>query len=135
MAQRLCSELTKKGYNAEALHGNIKQSRRTRIMNGYKSGKFPFLVCTDVAARGIDVYDVDAVFNYDLPSENEYYLHRIGRTGRAGKTGVSFTLLTFQESVRMDEIIKYLGTEPEKLRFDGYNVLLREDNTPFFEHI
>ena len=103
-------------------------------MNDFKRGKFPILVSTDVAARGIDVDDVEAVINYDLPNENEYYLHRIGRTGRAHKHGVSFSLVTFRESVRMDEILKYMLTAPTPLKFED-DVLRKEDGSPFFDNI
>ena len=134
MTDKLTSRLVKEGYNAQCLHGDIPQSKRNTVMNDFKRGKFPILVSTDVAARGIDVDDVEAVINYDLPNENEYYLHRIGRTGRAHKHGVSFSLVTFRESVRMDEILKYMLTVPTPLKFtDG--VLCLEDGTPFFENI
>ena len=134
MTDKLTSRLVRDGYNARCLHGDIPQSKRNVVMNDFKRGKFPILVSTDVAARGIDVDDVEAVINYDLPNENEYYLHRIGRTGRAHKHGVSFSLVTFRESVRMDEILKYMLTVPIPLKFsDG--ILCREDGTPFFEHI
>ncbi len=135
MTQRVADRLVKQGYKAEALHGDIRQSQRTRIMNDYKKGKFPILVATDVAARGIDVDDVEAVINYDLPNENEYYLHRIGRTGRARRHGVAFTMLTFQETVRMDEILKYMQTKPTPLHFDEQKVLRTQDNEPFFTSI
>ncbi len=135
MAEKLCAMLKKSGYNAKALHGDIRQKQRTHIMNGFKQGEFPILVCTDVAARGIDVYDVDIVINYDLPNENEYYLHRIGRTGRAKKEGEAFTLMTFQESIKMDEIIRYMGSAPEELHFDDYGILLKENGEPFFKNI
>ena len=135
MTQRVADRLVKQGYQAQALHGDIRQSQRTRIMNDFKRGKFPILVSTDVAARGIDVDDVEAVINYDLPNENEYYLHRIGRTGRARKHGVSFTMMTFQESVRMDEIMKYMDTRPTPLHFDENKVLRTEDDEPFFKAI
>ena len=134
MTDKLTSRLVREGYNAQCLHGDIPQSKRNAVMNDFKRGKFPVLVSTDVAARGIDVDDVEAVINYDLPNENEYYLHRIGRTGRAHKHGVSFSLVTFRESVRMDEILKYMLTVPTPLKFsDG--VLRKEDGTPFFDHI
>ena len=134
MTDKLTSRLVREGYNAQCLHGDIPQARRNAVMNDFKRGKFPVLVSTDVAARGIDVDDVEAVINYDLPNENEYYLHRIGRTGRAHKHGVSFSLVTFRESVRMDEILKYMLTVPTPLKFsDG--VLRKEDGTPFFDHI
>lgn len=134
MTDRLTSRLKKEGYQAECLHGDIPQSRRNVVMNDFKRGKFPILVSTDVAARGIDVDDVEAVINYDLPNENEYYLHRIGRTGRAHKHGVSFSLVTFRESVRMDEILKYMMSAPTPLHFDS-DVLRYEDGTAFFENI
>lgn len=135
MTQRVCDRLRKQGYQAEALHGDIRQSQRTRIMNDYKAGRFPILVATDVAARGIDVDDVEAVINYDLPNENEYYLHRIGRTGRARKHGVAFTMMTFQESVRMDEIQHYMDTQPTPLHFDETRILRHADGEAFFENI
>jgi ATP-dependent RNA helicase DeaD len=135
MTQRVCDKLVKLGYQAEALHGDIRQSVRTRVMTDFKRGKFPVLVATDVAARGIDVDDVEAVVNFDLPNENEYYLHRIGRTGRARKHGVSFTMLTFQETVRMDEILKYMDSRPTPLHFDASGVLRREDGSAFFEKV
>ena len=134
MAHRLNERLHKEGYASEALHGNIPQSKRSQVMNDFKKGRFPILVCIDVAARGIDVFDVEAVINYDLPNENEYYLHRIGRTGRAHKHGVSFSLVTFRESVRMDEILKYMLTAPTPLKFED-DVLRREDGSAFFENI
>ena len=134
MTDKLTSRLKKEGYEAECIHGDIRQSQRNQTMSDFRKGKFPILIATDVAARGIDVDDVEAVINFDLPSENEYYLHRIGRTGRAHKHGVSFSLVTFQESVRMDEILKYMIAKPLPLHFtDG--VLRDENDEPFFEHI
>jgi ATP-dependent RNA helicase DeaD len=135
MAQRLSDKLKKQGYLSEALHGDIPQNQRTTIMANYKRGKFPILVCTDVAARGIDVFDVEAVINYDLPNENEYYTHRIGRTGRARKHGVSFTMMTYQESVRMNEILKYIKSTPTPLHFDVDGILRTVDEDPFFDKI
>ena len=134
MTDKLTRQLVREGYDAQCLHGDIPQAKRNVVMNDFKRGKFPILVSTDVAARGIDVDDVEAVINYDLPNENEYYLHRIGRTGRAHKHGVSFSLVTFRESVRMDEILKYMITVPTPLHFED-DVLRREDGEPFFEHI
>ena len=134
MTDRLTSKLQKEGYSAECLHGDIPQSKRNVVMSNFRKGKFPILVATDVAARGIDVDDVEAVINFDLPEENEYYLHRIGRTGRAHKHGVSFSLITFRESVRMDEILKYMIAKPLPLHFED-DVLRDEDGTAFFENI
>lgn len=135
MTHRLCERLRKEGYQAEELHGDIPQSKRNQVMTGFKHGKFPILVCTDVAARGIDVDDVEAVINYDLPNENEYYVHRIGRTGRARKHGVAFTLLSFTESVRLDEILKYLESQPTYLKFDDMGVLRTNEGQAFFDEI
>lgn len=134
MTDRVTSRLQKEGYDARCIHGDIRQSQRNETMNGFKKGKFPILVATDVAARGIDVDDVEAVINYELPNENEYYLHRIGRTGRAHKHGVSFSLVTFQEGVRMEEILKYMQSSPTPLHFES-GILRREDESPFFENI
>ena len=134
MTDRLTERLQKEGYQAECIHGDVKQSQRNVVMNDFRRGKFPILIATDVAARGIDVDDVEAVINFDLPAENEYYLHRIGRTGRAHKHGVSFSLVTFQESVRMDEILKYMIAKPLPLHFED-GILRNEDGTPFFDNI
>lgn len=134
MTDRLTERLKKEGYQAEYIHGDVKQSQRNVVMNDFRRGKFPILIATDVAARGIDVDDVEAVINFDLPAENEYYLHRIGRTGRAHKHGVSFSLVTFQESVRMDEILKYMIAKPLPLHFED-GILRNEDGTPFFDNI
>ena len=134
MTDRLTSKLKKEGYSAECLHGDITQSKRNVVMSDFRKGKFAILVATDVAARGIDVDDVEAVINFDLPEENEYYLHRIGRTGRAHTHGVSFSLVTFRESVRMDEILKYMIAKPLPLHFED-DVLRNEDGTAFFDHI
>ncbi len=135
MAHRVNAALQKGGFDSEELHGDIPQKKRSEIMRRYKHGKFPILVCTDVVARGIDVDDVEAVINYDLPNENEYYLHRIGRTGRAHKHGVAFTLMTYSESVRMDAILKYMKSEPTPLYFDEAGILRREDGIAFFDNI
>ena len=134
MTDRLTSDLKKKGYDAECIHGDVPQSKRNVVMSDFRKGKFAILVATDVAARGIDVDDVEAVVNYDLPEENEYYLHRIGRTGRAHKHGVSFSLVTFRESVRMDEILRYMIAKPLPLHFEE-DVLRNEDGTAFFDNI
>ncbi|MBQ8162126.1 MAG: DEAD/DEAH box helicase [Clostridia bacterium] len=134
MADRVTSRLKKEGYDVDVIHGDIRQSVRSETMQRFKRGKFPILIATDVAARGIDVDDVEAVINFDLPQENEYYLHRIGRTGRAHKHGVSFSLITFQDTVRMDEILRYMISTPTPLHFqDG--ILLREDGSTFFENV
>ena len=134
MTDRLTSRLQKDGYDVRCLHGDIPQGKRNEVMGDFKKGRFPILIATDVAARGIDVDDVEAVINFDLPNENEYYLHRIGRTGRAHKHGVSFSLVTFQESVRMDEILKYMIAKPVPLHFED-GVLRTENGDAFFDEV
>jgi ATP-dependent RNA helicase DeaD len=94
MVDELVSELRDRGQTVEGLHGDMKQVSRTIVMEAFKGGKVRVLIATDVAARGLDVDDVDIVFNYDLPADMEYYVHRIGRTGRMGKGGVSYTLIS-----------------------------------------
>ncbi|TAL70112.1 MAG: DEAD/DEAH box helicase [Bacteroidetes bacterium] len=89
--------LKSRGYFAEGLHGEVNQNQRERIMSNFRNGSTEILVATDVAARGIDVNDVEAVFNYDLPGDDEDYIHRIGRTGRAGKSGIAFTFVVGKE--------------------------------------
>jgi len=107
--QRLRKQLERMGYSADEIHGDLSQSRRERVMDRFKKGRFNLLVATDVAARGIHVPDVEAVINYDLPFENEYYLHRIGRTGRAGSSGKSFTLVVGREVHRLRRIQSFTG--------------------------
>lgn len=107
----LVLELQNRGYFAEGLHGDLKQMQRDRVMQGFRDGNTDILVATDVAARGIDVDDVEAVFNYDLPQDDEYYVHRIGRTGRAGKTGKSFTFIVGREAYKLKDIERYCKTK------------------------
>ena len=92
MVEEVTQYLVRNGIAAEALHGDLNQSQRTRVMDAFKSARIPLLVATDVAARGIDVNDIDYVINYDVPGHDEYYVHRIGRTGRAGKEGTAITI-------------------------------------------
>jgi len=113
--RHLTERLQRMGIAADCLHGDINQNTRNKIMDGYRKGEFPILIATDIAARGIDVADVDGVFNYDVPKENEYYLHRIGRTGRAKKEGAAYTFVSYVEIARMDEILKYTKIQVEEL--------------------
>ncbi len=103
----LVQGLKARGYLAEALHGDMRQSERTAVMSRFKSGDIGILVATDVAARGIDVDDIEAVFNYDLPNDEEYYVHRIGRTGRAGKPGQAYTFITSREYYKLRDIQRF----------------------------
>lgn len=107
----LVNGLLGRGYFAAGLHGDMKQSQRDRVMQGFRSGKTDILVATDVAARGIDVDEVEAVFNYDLPQDDEYYVHRVGRTGRAGREGRSFSFVWGKEAYKLKEIQRYCKTK------------------------
>ena len=108
MCQRLCDDFQRAGLDCECIHGDIKQSLREKAMQKYRDGKLRVLIATDVASRGIDVDDVDCVINFDVPEENEYYVHRIGRTGRAKRKGVAWSIIgNFPEKAKLDEIAKY----------------------------
>ena len=108
MCQRLCDDFQRAGADCACIHGDIRQAQREKTMQQYKSGTLPILIATDVASRGIDVDDVDCVINYDVPEENEYYIHRIGRTGRAKKKGAAYSIVSsFPEKAKLDEIAKY----------------------------
>lgn len=106
----LMEELSSSGYAVEALHGDMKQIQRDRVMAKFRGRYVNILIATDVCARGIDVDDIDAVFNYDIPMNDEYYVHRIGRTGRANKEGIAYTFLSNKEMWRLKEIMKYTKT-------------------------
>lgn len=107
MVDDLMTSLQARGYFVEALHGDMKQMQRDRVMARFRSGVIDVLIATDVAARGIDVDDVDIVFNYDVPQDVEYYVHRIGRTGRAGKSGKSVTFVAPREIYKLRDIQRY----------------------------
>ena len=107
----LINALLGRGYFAAGLHGDMKQEQRDRVMQGFRTGKTEILVATDVAARGIDVDEVEAVFNYDLPQDDEYYVHRIGRTGRAGREGRAFSFVSGKEVYKLKEIQRYCKTK------------------------
>ena len=108
MCQRLCDEFQRAGLDCECIHGDIRQSLREKTMQRYRDGKLAVLIATDVASRGIDVDDVDCVINYDVPEENEYYVHRIGRTGRAKRKGSAYSIIgNFPEKAKLDEIAKF----------------------------
>ena len=127
MCQRLCDEFQRAGAEAECIHGDIKQSLRERTMQRFHQGKLPILIATDVASRGIDVDDVDCVINYDIPEENEYYIHRIGRTGRAKRKGVAYSVVSnFPEKAKLDEIAKYSNFTITFLRLEEDGTLTPE---------
>ena len=120
--ERLTKFLQMRGVDAQCIHGDIPQRKREEVMQRFRDGKLRVFVATDVASRGIDVDDVDAVFNYEVPEENEYYIHRIGRTGRARKKGIAVSILgTFPEQAKLAEIAKYshYAIQPVKFAEDG----------------
>ena len=102
----LANQLARLGFSVDCLHGDLSQKERNQIMQNFRDGKLAILVATDVAARGIDVSDVDAVINYDVPGDNEHYTHRIGRTGRAKKEGVSYLFYVPEEKKRVQELLR-----------------------------
>lgn len=111
MVDELSTELNNHDIKAISLHGDMKQEFRTRVMEQFRTGNYPILIATDVAARGIDVDDIDLVVNFDIPQDNEYYIHRVGRTGRAGKKGVAITLVSGgKQRAGIRDIIRYTKT-------------------------
>ena len=127
MTERLKAFLMMEGLDADCIHGDIPQKKREAVMARFRRGELPIFVATDVAARGIDVDDVDAVFNYDVPLENEYYVHRIGRTGRAKRRGVAYTLVSdYPSGMRLDGIAKFTGNEVKKAHLDAEGKLVED---------
>lgn len=117
--ERVTKLLQMRGVDAQCIHGDIPQEKREKVMARFRRGELRVFVATDVAARGIDVDDVDAVFNYDVPDENEYYVHRIGRTGRAKRHGVAYTFVTdYPGLVRLNDIAKHTRNQIQPVKFD-----------------
>ncbi len=118
MCQRLSDDLRRAGIHADCIHGDMNQSARERTMKTFREGKLAVLIATDVASRGIDVEDVDCVINFDIPDENEYYIHRIGRTGRARRKGVAWSILgNLADKTKLAEIAKYSHFDVKPMRF------------------
>lgn len=132
----LVEELTKMNVRAVGLHGDIRQEKRTKIMKAFKKSKKGILVASDVAARGIDVSNIDLVINYDLPQDNEIYVHRIGRTGRAGKEGVAVTLIqSGRQFAQLKGIMKYTKADIEKKQLPSEEELLVKKRSQFKEEV
>lgn len=125
MVDELAENLKKRGISAEGLHGDLSQAQRDTVMNRFRAGGLQILIATDVAARGIDVNDVDGVINFDVPQDIEYYVHRIGRTGRAGKEGMSFTLASVRESGKIREIERVCKTHLEEKKLPAVEEVRR----------
>ena len=122
MCQRLSDDFQRAGADCDCIHGDIRQRQREKTMQRYRDGKLAILIATDVASRGIDVDDVDCVINFDIPEENEYYVHRIGRTGRAKRKGAAWSIIgNFPEKAKLDEIAKFsnYSIKPMLLGADG----------------
>lgn len=132
MTDRLSGLLKMRGVSAEAIHGDIQQRIREKTLTDFREGRLRVLVATDVAARGLDIDDVDVVFNYDVPDEIEYYIHRIGRTGRAKRHGVAYSLVAnITEGMRMEDIAKNTKSDVYLLKYDRTGTLLPAgDNVP-----
>ena len=131
MCQRLSDEFQRAGLDCDCIHGDIRQSQREKTMLRFRQGKLPVLIATDVASRGIDVDDVDCVINFDIPDENEYFVHRVGRTGRAKRKGVAWSIIgNFPEKAKLDEICKFckFAIQPMILGDDG--TLTKEEVKP-----
>jgi len=113
----LCKLMKRRGFNAEAIHGDLSQNQRDRVIEGFKKKRFTFLIATDVAARGLDIDDVSHVFNYDLPKDRENYIHRVGRTARAGKSGKAISLITSRETHDLWDIEHVCRTSIKQAHF------------------
>ena len=128
MCQRLSDEFQRAGVDCDCLHGDIRQNQREKTMLKFRQGKLPVLIATDVASRGIDVDDVDCVINFDIPEENEYYVHRVGRTGRARRKGQAWSIIgNFPEKAKLDEIAKFCNFSIQSMVMDDDGTLTREE--------
>lgn len=136
MVDELVDELNLHDIKAIGLHGDMKQQVRTRVMDQFKQRNYPILIATDVAARGIDVDDIDLVINYDIPQDYEYYIHRVGRTGRAGKNGQAITLVSGKSQVQfMKEISKYTKTRIKNVPLPSTEVLVENNKKQYVQKV
>ena len=135
MVDELTSHLAARGYRAEALHGDLSQAMRERVMGRFRNHACEFLVATDVAARGLDVDDVEVVFNYDLPHDGEDYVHRIGRTGRAGKTGKAITFVAGREIYKLQNIQRFIKARIERKRVPSLDEVEERRTETLFERV
>ncbi|QEK13601.1 DEAD/DEAH box helicase [Crassaminicella thermophila] len=131
----LVESLQSRGYFAEGIHGDLKQAQRDRVMKKFREGTIELLVATDVAARGIDVENVEMVINYDIPEDLEYYVHRIGRTGRAGKAGVAYTFVTGKQIRLLKSIEKFTKTKIKRKKVPTINDLAERQRELFSNRI
>ena len=135
MVDELCEILASRGYAVDRLHGDITQATRTKVMDRFRRRGFEFLVATDVAARGLDVDDLEVVFNYDLPNDAEDYTHRVGRTGRAGRTGKAFTFVSGREIYGLQNMIRYARLPLRRERVPSLDQVEEARENVFFERL
>ncbi|MDU5184349.1 MAG: DEAD/DEAH box helicase [Peptoniphilus harei] len=135
MVEALELEIAQRGYKVDSLHGDMRQSSRDNVMKKFRNGTIDVLIATDVAARGLDVSDIDLVFNYDLPQQAEYYVHRIGRTARAGNKGASFTFVTSRDYPKFKEIEKYANIKMEKMKLPTKSDVEKESLDNLFDKV
>lgn len=135
MVDELTTSLKEHGYLADGIHGDLKQMQRDRVMNSFRCGLTKILIATDVAARGIDVKGVEAVFNFDLPQDDESYVHRIGRTGRAGLSGTSISFVTGKGKNRVFEIEKYTKSKMEKKEIPSIDEIVKQKQKRIYSEI
>ncbi len=127
--------LQKYNYSVDGLHGDLKQLSRDRVMNAYRSGAIKILIATDVAARGLDINNVEGVINYDLPTDDEIYVHRIGRTGRAGKTGTAISIVTPRQKNRVNEIARYTKGKMEELTVPSVEEIKKQQSSLIYDSL
>ena len=135
MVDSLTEELVARGYSADRIHGDMSQSQRDRVMNKFRSSGLEFLVATDVAARGIDVDNIEVVFNYDLPWDEEDYVHRIGRTGRIGRSGRAFSFVAGREIYKLQSIERFTRTKVPRHQVPSLEQVEEKRTNLFFERI
>ncbi|MDR0902680.1 MAG: DEAD/DEAH box helicase [Opitutaceae bacterium] len=135
MVDELHEHMQARGYLVERLHGDISQAQRTRVMEKFRRRGFEFLIATDVAARGLDVDDLEVVFNFDLPNDAEDYTHRIGRTGRAGKSGRAFTFVSGRELYKLQSMVRYGKLNIRRERVPSLDLVEEARENQFFEKL
>ena len=127
----VCDALCERHFLADCIHGDMTQKERNKVMEDFRADKFAILVATDVAARGIDISDIEVVFNFDIPDSNDYYLHRIGRTGRAKREGISYLLVTPEEELRVRNLVRCVKAPLTPMKFDGFGRLVEDTDTQY----
>jgi ATP-dependent RNA helicase RhlE len=120
-AQRVAQQLARSGFRVTSLQGNLTQGQRQAALDGFRSGRFKIMVATDIAARGLDVLEISHVVNYDMPDDTDSYIHRVGRTGRVGKSGAAFTFVTAEDAPMIRHVEQVLKAPLEKRTVAGFD--------------